>query len=191
MNNVGAKRFNLYCVKDTAPKIPHHFRFSRTKRNPILLGYLNNCSKRECYLIYLFFSIKISNFYYSVKRQIPNLINCSDTHVPLQDTCFGLRSQNEQDKSICLLSLHISMDTFSTSKNGAGGHITWDVWLHSDPLPQFSPWGKLLASFRFHSFSPLVNVITLLLGTRGQVVPPILQEHVIMWRMNVKETGWQ
>lgn len=47
-------------------------------------------------LSYLFiFLIKISNFYYSVKRQILNLINYSDTHVPLQDTCFGLRFQNE------------------------------------------------------------------------------------------------
>ena len=65
------------------------------------------------------------------------------------------------------------------------------LWLHSDPLPQFSPWGKLLASFRFHSFSQLVNVYHSPVRNQGPSCASRLQEHVIMWRMNMRETGWQ
>ena len=63
--------------------------------------------------------------------------------------------------------------------------------LHSDPLPQFSPWGTLLASFRFHSFSQLVNVYHSPVRNQGPGCAARLQEHVIMWRMNMRETGWQ
>lgn len=41
MNNVGAKRFNLYCVKNTAPEISHHFSLSKTKKKKKNSFHLN------------------------------------------------------------------------------------------------------------------------------------------------------
>ena len=132
MNNGGAKRFNLYCVKNTAPEIPHHFSFSsrgkkkkeRKKKNNLLVRYKKNCGKRECF----FFSNKNVQLIFlcgETSNESDRLF--THTHVVLlKDTCLVLRFQNKYEKSICLLSLyyHRRVDTISTSRKGADGHLT-------------------------------------------------------------------
>lgn len=62
MNNVGEKRLNLYCVKDTASRNITPFQSFQDKKS-LSLKYSSNCGKIERFLASFFPQQKMSNLH--------------------------------------------------------------------------------------------------------------------------------